>query len=49
MRPEVSQKFDIHIRRNLDQASTLMHACDLTEEYVDFDKGDVSDPASLGG
>ena len=49
MRPEVSQEFDLHIRRNLGKASSLMRACDLTEEYVDFDKGDVSDPASLGG
>jgi hypothetical protein len=26
-----------------------MYAADLTEEYVDFNKGDVSDPTSLGG
>jgi hypothetical protein len=27
----------------------VMYACDLTEEYVDFNKGDVSDPTTLGG
>jgi hypothetical protein len=26
-----------------------MYAADLTEEYVDFNKGDVGDPGSLGG
>jgi len=26
-----------------------MYAADLTEEYVDFNKGDVTDPTSLGG
>jgi hypothetical protein len=27
----------------------LMYAADLTEDYVDFNKGDVNDPATLGG
>jgi hypothetical protein len=27
----------------------VMYAADLTEEYVDFNKGDVGDPSSLGG
>ncbi len=27
----------------------VMYAADLTEEYVDFDKGDVTDASSLGG
>jgi hypothetical protein len=26
-----------------------MYAADLTEDYVDFNKGDVGDPNSLGG
>ena len=43
------KEFDLHINLNLGKASALMYAADLTEEYVDFNKGDVSDPASLGG
>jgi glutamate N-acetyltransferase/amino-acid N-acetyltransferase len=43
------REFDLHIRLNLGNASALMYAADLTEEYVDFNKGDVSDPSSLGG
>jgi glutamate N-acetyltransferase/amino-acid N-acetyltransferase len=43
------QEFDLHINLNLGKASALLYASDLTEEYVDFNKGDVSDPASLGG
>jgi len=42
-------EFDLHIRLNLGRASAVMYAADLTEHYVDFNKGDVSDPASLGG
>ena len=42
-------EFDLHIRLNVGRASAIMYAADLTEEYVDFNKGDVSDPASLGG
>ncbi len=46
----VAQKeFDLHIRLNLGRAAAVIHAADLTEAYVDFNKGDVSDPASLGG
>ena len=43
------REFDLHIHLNLGQSSALMYAADLTEDYVDFNKGDVSDPASLGG
>jgi glutamate N-acetyltransferase / amino-acid N-acetyltransferase len=43
------KEFDLHIRLNLGSASALMYASDLTEEYVEFNKGDVSDPATLGG
>ena len=43
------KEFDLHIRLNLGRAAALIYAADLTEEYVDFNKGDVSDPASLGG
>ncbi len=43
------QEFELHINLNLGQASAVMYAADLTEEYVDFNKGDVGDPSSLGG
>jgi len=43
------KEFDLHINLNLGRASALMYAADLTEEYVEFNKGDVSDPNSLGG
>jgi glutamate N-acetyltransferase/amino-acid N-acetyltransferase len=42
-------EFDLHIHLNLGKAEAVMYAADLTEAYVDFNKGDVSDPASLGG
>lgn len=43
------KEFDLHINLNLGKSSALMYAADLTEEYVEFNKGDVSDPAALGG
>ena len=43
------REFDLQINLNLGRASAVIYAGDLTEEYVDFNKGDVSDPASLGG
>jgi glutamate N-acetyltransferase/amino-acid N-acetyltransferase len=43
------QEFDLHIHLNLGRASALIYAADLTEEYVAFNKGDVANPASLGG
>jgi len=39
----------LHINLNLSQANAVMSAADLTEEYVDFNKGDAGDPSSLGG
>ncbi len=44
-----AKEFDLHINLNLGNASARIYAADLTEAYVDFNKGDVSDPASLGG
>jgi len=44
-----AKEFDLHINLHLGTASALMYAADLTEEYVEFNKGDVSDPGSLGG
>ena len=43
------KEFELHINLNLGQASAVMYAADLTGEYVDFNKGDVGDPSSLGG
>jgi glutamate N-acetyltransferase/amino-acid N-acetyltransferase len=43
------KEFDLHINLNLGKASAVMYAADLTEDYVDFNKGDVTDPTSLGG
>ena len=43
------REFDLHIRLNLGTGDAIMYASDLTEEYVEFNKGDVGDPASLGG
>jgi glutamate N-acetyltransferase/amino-acid N-acetyltransferase len=43
------KEFDLHINLNLGKASAMMYAADLTEDYVDFNKGDVTDPTTLGG
>jgi glutamate N-acetyltransferase/amino-acid N-acetyltransferase len=43
------KEFDLHINLNLGPASAVIYAADLTEAYVDFNKGDVGDPTTLGG
>ena len=43
------KEFELHINLNLAKANAVMYAADLTEEYVDFNKGDVTDASSLGG
>jgi glutamate N-acetyltransferase / amino-acid N-acetyltransferase len=43
------KEFDLHIFLNLGSGHSVVYTCDLTEDYVDFNKGDVSDPTSLGG
>ncbi len=43
------KEFDLHIRLNLGQGEAIMYSSDLTEEYVEFNKGDVTDPTTLGG
>jgi glutamate N-acetyltransferase/amino-acid N-acetyltransferase len=43
------KEFDLHIKLNLGNAGAIIYGADLTEKYVEFNKGDVSDPASLGG
>jgi len=42
-------EFELHINLNLGKGNAVMYAADLTEDYVDFNKGDVGDPNSLGG
>ena len=42
-------EFELHINLNLGKANAVMYACDLTEAYVDYNKGDVTDVSSLGG
>jgi len=42
-------EFELHIQLNLGKAGAVMYAADLTEAYVDFNKGDIGDPAALGG
>jgi glutamate N-acetyltransferase/amino-acid N-acetyltransferase len=43
------KEFDLHIHLNLGKAGAVIYAADLTEAYVDFNKGDVGNPSSLGG
>ena len=42
-------EFELHINLRAGNASTNFYTCDLTEDYVTFNKGDITDPASLGG
>ncbi|MGA3267068.1 MAG: bifunctional glutamate N-acetyltransferase/amino-acid acetyltransferase ArgJ [Verrucomicrobiota bacterium] len=44
-----SGEFELHIALNLGTAGAVIYAADLTEAYVEFNKGDVGDPGSLGG
>jgi len=43
------KEFELHINLNLGRAGAVMYAADLTEAYVEFNKGDVTDPTALGG
>jgi glutamate N-acetyltransferase/amino-acid N-acetyltransferase len=42
-------EFDLHIFLNAGRHDCVLYTSDLTEEYVEFNKGDLSDPESLGG
>jgi len=42
-------EFDLHINLNLGRAKAILYAADLTEQYVEYNKGDITDPSSLGG
>ncbi len=42
-------EFDVHVDLRSGRGEFVLYASDLTEDYVTFNKGDVSDPTSLGG
>ena len=42
-------EFDLHIGLHCGRGEFVIYAADLTEDYVAFNKGDVNDPATLGG
>ena len=42
-------EFDIHLFLNAGRHDCVLYTSDLTEEYVEFNKGNLSDPKSLGG
>ncbi|MCL5097282.1 MAG: bifunctional glutamate N-acetyltransferase/amino-acid acetyltransferase ArgJ [Candidatus Omnitrophica bacterium] len=44
-RPE----FDLHIHLHLGKSNAVVYTADLTEAYVDFNKGSVGDPSAMGG
>ena len=43
------KEFDLHVHLNLGRGTARHTSCDLTEEYVRFNRGDISDPGSMGG
>jgi glutamate N-acetyltransferase/amino-acid N-acetyltransferase len=43
------KEFELHVFLNVGRYCTTVYTCDLTEAYVDFNKGDVSNPNALGG
>ena len=48
-RISLAPEFDLHVDLNLGAHDFVLYTSDLTEDYVAFNKGDVSDPKSLGG
>jgi glutamate N-acetyltransferase/amino-acid N-acetyltransferase len=42
-------EFDLHVFLHAGPHDCVLYASDLTEEYVEFNKGNVNDPKSLGG
>ncbi len=41
-------EFDLHVDLHAGRHEFVLYASDLTEDYVAFNKGDVSDPTTLG-
>jgi glutamate N-acetyltransferase/amino-acid N-acetyltransferase len=48
-RVTAAPEFDVHVDLHCGPGEFVLYASDLTEEYVEFNKGNVSDPTSLGG
>jgi glutamate N-acetyltransferase/amino-acid N-acetyltransferase len=44
-----AKEFDLHVDLHLGRHEFVLYASDLTEDYVAFNKGDVSNPKTLGG
>jgi len=44
-----ASEFDLHVDLHLARGQFVLYGADLTEEYVAFNKGDINDPATLGG
>jgi N-acetylglutamate synthase/N-acetylornithine aminotransferase len=42
-------EFDLHVDLHRGRGEFVLYASDLTENYVALNKGDVSDPKTLGG
>lgn len=42
-------EFDLHLFLHAGRHDCVLYTSDLTEEYVEFNKGNLSDPKSLGG
>jgi glutamate N-acetyltransferase/amino-acid N-acetyltransferase len=44
-----ASEFDLHVDLHRGRGQFVLYAADLTEDYVAFNKGDITDPATLGG
>ena len=44
-----ASEFDLHVHLHRGHGQFVLYAADLTENYVAFNKGDITDPATLGG
>ena len=44
-----ASEFDLHVDLHRGRGGCALYAADLTEDYVAFNKGDINDPATLGG
>ena len=42
-------EFDLHVDLHHGRGEFVLYAADLTEDYVVFNKGNINDPATLGG